>query len=265
MRLDVDGKTVNATTGGLPVDPAKPLLVFVHGAGGDRTTWALQSRYFANHGRSVLAVDLPGHGKSDGPAPDTIRGFSTWLASVIRAAGFTEAAIVGHSLGTYIALDLAAHEPALVSHLALLGTAAAMPVHPALLDAARADDHLAVELMTGWSLPKSAQLGGHATPGSWMVGQSLRLAERSLDGTLGVDLAAANAHADAVANAGSVGCPVLYLLGERDMMTPLRGASELIEATPNATVATLPGTGHIMMWEQPHAVIDTIAAFLEAT
>jgi pimeloyl-ACP methyl ester carboxylesterase len=262
MRFDVDGKRVNASTGGAPLDPAKPLLVFVHGAGGDRTVWALQTRYFARHGCSVLAVDLPGHGTSDGPVPDSIRGFSTWLAAVIEASGFASAAIAGHSMGAYIALDLAAHRPDLAERLVLVGTAATMGVHPALLESARADEHLAVELMTGWSFPKRAQLGGHPTPGSWMIGQNERLTERSLDGALGVDLTTANAHADAVEHATRVTCPVLYILGERDVMTPLRNAAGLIEATPNPTVITLPGTGHVMMWERPHAVIDAIADFL---
>jgi pimeloyl-ACP methyl ester carboxylesterase len=262
MRFDVDGRTVNATTGGLPLDSTKPLLVFVHGAGADRTVWALQTRYFANHGCSVLAVDLPGHGKSDGPVPDSVRGFSMWLAAVIEATGFERAVIAGHSMGAYIAIDLAARRLDLATRLVLAGTAATMRVHPALLESARADEHLAVELMTGWSFPKRAQLGGHPTPGSWMIGQNERLTERALDGALGVDLTTANGHADAVESVRQVTCPVLYLLGERDVMTPMRNAAELIQATPNAAVVTLPGTGHVMMWERPHAVIDAIADFL---
>ena len=62
MELSVAGQQVQATTGGRPLDPESPLLVFIHGAGMDRTLWQLQTRYFANHGWSVLAVDLPGHG-----------------------------------------------------------------------------------------------------------------------------------------------------------------------------------------------------------
>ncbi len=264
MRLDVDGRTVNATTGGAPLDPAKPLLVFVHGAGGDRTMWSLQTRYFAHHGWSVLAVDLPGHGKSDGPPLETVAEHAEWLAATIIAAGFGRAAVVGHSLGTYIALELAARHPERVTHVAALGTAATMPVHPALLGAAQEDDHLAVELITGWSFTKRSQLGGHPTPGTWMTGRNLRLTERTLDGTLGVDLAAANAYADATATAAKVNCRVLFLLGERDVMTPARNAADLIAATPDANVASLPGTGHMLLWEQPDAVIDVLAAFLRS-
>lgn len=262
MRLIVDGKTVNATTGGAPLDPAQPLLVFVHGAGGDRTMWSLQTRYFAHHGWSVLAVDLPGHGKSEGPVPETVGGHADWLARTIAAAGFSEAAVVGHSLGTYIAFELAVRHPGVVTQVAALGTAVTMPVHPALLGAAQADEHLAVELITGWSFTKRSQLGGHPTPGTWMTGRNLRLTERSLDGTLGIDLNAADTYRDAVATARDVTCPVLYLLGDRDLMTPSRNATELAAATPDATVVTLAGVGHMLLWEQPDAVIDVLADFL---
>jgi pimeloyl-ACP methyl ester carboxylesterase len=262
MRLDVDGRTVNATTGGAPLDPAQPLLVFVHGAGGDRTMWSLQTRYFAHHGWSVLAVDLPGHGKSDGPVPETVAGHADWLAQTITAAGFDEAAIVGHSLGSYIAFELAVRHPGVVTRLAALGTAVTMPVHPALLGAAQADEHLAVELITGWSFTKRSQLGGHPTPGTWMTGRNLRLTERSLDGALGTDLTAADTYRNVVAAARSITCPVLYLLGERDSMTPSRNAADLADATPDATVVTLPGVGHMLLWEEPDAVIDVLADFL---
>ncbi len=262
MRFEVNGKTVNATTGGAPLDPAKPLVVFVHGAGGDRTMWSLQTRYFAHHGWSVLAVDLPGHGKSAGPAPDSVGGHADWLAATINSAGFDRAALVGHSLGTYIAFEMAAESPAMVTRVVALGTAATMPVHPALLSAAKADEQLAVDLITTWSFTKRSQLGGHPTPGTWITGRNARVSERTLDGTLGIDLTAADAHDRAVATVQRLACPVLYVLGDRDLMTPQRNAQALIEATPDATVSTLPGAGHMMLWEQPDAVIDTIAAFL---
>ena len=68
MKLTVDGRAVSATTGGTDFDPAKPAVIFLHGAGFDRTAWRLQTRWFAHHGRSVLAVDFPAHGWSYGPA-----------------------------------------------------------------------------------------------------------------------------------------------------------------------------------------------------
>jgi pimeloyl-ACP methyl ester carboxylesterase len=262
MRFEVDAKSVNATTGGAELDPSLPLLVFIHGAGGDRTIWSLQTRYFAHHGWSVLALDLPGHGGSNGPVLETTHDAAEWTGRAIEAAGFDRAAVVGHSLGAFVGLDLAAHHPEVVTRLALVGVAATMPVHPALLGAAQANDHLAVEFITSWSFTNRSQLGGHPTPGTWMTGRNSRLTERTLERTLGVDLSAANGYTDGTAMAQRVACPVLFLLGERDQMTPVRAATDLIDATPNATVTVLAGSGHMMMWDQPDAVIDALAGFL---
>src|SRR5208282_6918113 len=96
----------------------------------DHTVWTLQTRYFAHHGRSVLAVDLPGHGRSEGPQPGSIEGYAEWMARLIEAAGAARAALAGHSMGALIALEAAARAPERVSALALLGVAARMPVHP---------------------------------------------------------------------------------------------------------------------------------------
>ena len=69
MLLQVDGHGVYAATGGMPFDAARPTVIFLHGAGLDHTCWQLASRWFAWHGHSVLAVDLPGHGRSSGAPP----------------------------------------------------------------------------------------------------------------------------------------------------------------------------------------------------
>jgi pimeloyl-ACP methyl ester carboxylesterase len=100
MEIAVDGKAVFAATGGRSFDPALPSLAFVHGAAMDHTVWALQTRYFAHHGRNVLAVDLPGHGRSDGPALDSIGALADWLARLLDALGVERAALAGHSMGS---------------------------------------------------------------------------------------------------------------------------------------------------------------------
>ena len=90
MKLTVDGRTVFATTGGTEFDPGKPAIVFLHGAGFDRTAWRLQTRWFAHHGRAVLAIDFPAHGWSDGPVLDSIPAMADWTARLIEAAGLKQ-------------------------------------------------------------------------------------------------------------------------------------------------------------------------------
>jgi pimeloyl-ACP methyl ester carboxylesterase len=108
MKLAVDGHSVFATTGGSHFDPAKPAVIFLHGAGFDRTVWRLQTRWFAHHGRSVLAIDFPAHGWSEGGPLPTVAAMADWTAKLIDAAGLKGAALVGHSMGALVALDCGA-------------------------------------------------------------------------------------------------------------------------------------------------------------
>src|SRR2546423_14658764 len=80
MRCDVGGHSVYAYTGSRRFDPALPTVVFVHGAAHDHSVWALQSRYFAHHRRNVLAVDLPGHGRSGSDPLASVGAIAEWLA-----------------------------------------------------------------------------------------------------------------------------------------------------------------------------------------
>jgi pimeloyl-ACP methyl ester carboxylesterase len=262
MELEVAGARIFAATGGKPFDPKQPLLVFVHGAGMDHTVWALQTRYFAHHGRAVLALDLPGHGRSEGSPLPSIEALADWLGALIAAAGVDRAALVGHSMGALAALEAAARHPGKVSSLALLGAAVAMPVHPDLIAAAEADDVLAFELITAWGYGKPAHLGRHPAPGLWMLGGGRKLLARARPGTLAIDLKACNAYQGASAAAARVQCPTLLLSGTEDRMTPIKDAKSLASAIAGARQAALEGAGHMMMIEQPDATLDALRAFL---
>ena len=182
MHVTVKGAEVYAYTGSRPFDPARPALLFVHGAAHDHSVWALQSRYVAHHGRNVLAIDLPGHGRSEGPALDTVEAIAAWLLEVLDAAAIERAALVGHSMGSLAVLDCAGRHAGRVTHAALIGPALPMAVSDALLDAARQDDHLAFDLINGWSYSARKQRGGNQVPGMWMTGNAMRLLERSRPG-----------------------------------------------------------------------------------
>jgi len=258
MQLIVDDKPVFAATGGKDFDAADPTVVFVHGSGMDHTVWALQTRFFAWHGRSVLAVDLPGHGRSAGPALTTIGDLADWVGRLLDAAGAGEAAIVGHSLGALVALETAARQPDRVRAVALLGIGQRMGVHPDLLAAARANDHLSYDLIVSWGFASRAQIGGSRTPGLWMTGGGTRLLEQGAPGALAADLAACDGFEDALAAAGRVHCPCLFLLGDNDRMTPPKSARPLAEAIAGSRTVILPGAGHMMMIEQPDQTLDAL-------
>ena len=262
MIIKLNHSTAFSATGGRTLDKNLPCVLLLHGAGMDRTVWSLQARYLAHHGRAVLALDLPGHGKSGGPALTTIAEMADWVAALLDKLEISQAALVGHSMGALIALDLAARRPERVRALALLGVAERMPVHPDLQAAADRNEVLAAELVTAWGHARRGQVGGHPAPGLWMAGGAVRLIDRAPDGVLAADLAACDAYDQARVRAAAVRCPTLFLLGAADRMTPPSKAKPLIDAVSGARTITLPTAGHMMMTEQPDAVTDALRDFV---
>jgi pimeloyl-ACP methyl ester carboxylesterase len=262
MEITVDGRRAFASTGGEPFDSAKPAVVLVHGAGMDHTVWSLQARYLAHHGHGVLAIDLPGHGRSAGPLLESIEAMAGWVGRLLDAAGLAKAALIGHSMGALVALEAAAQLPARISHLGLIGIASSMPVHPDLLAAAKANSSLASELVTSWGFGPSGHLGRNPSPGLWMMGGAVRLLEHAPAGVLANDLAACAVYQDAAAAAAKIACPTLLLLGADDRMTPAKKGRELASSIENAEVRVLPAVGHMVMAEAPDETIDALADLL---
>lgn len=261
MDLTVDDRKVFAATGGKPFDPALPTIVFIHGASFDHTVWTLQTRYFAWHGYGVLAIDLPGHGRSEGPLLETIPEMADWLTRLLDAAGVEKAALAGHSMGALVALDAAARHADRVTSICLLGAGYPMRVNDALLQPAKANEHLAMDLVNSWGFGRKAQFGGHRMPGLWMMRGGLRVLEQSGDGVLFNDLNACNAYSDGEAAAEAIECPVLFVLGEKDMMAPVKVARALAASMKQADIAVLTGVGHIMMEESPDETLDAMRGF----
>ncbi|HJO79730.1 MAG: alpha/beta hydrolase [Acidimicrobiales bacterium] len=265
MRLVVDGLSINAATGAVPVerDSTDPLVVLLHGAGMDRSVWSQQTRFLAHHGYRALAVDLPGHGDSEGPALKSVSDLATWVASLAAELG-GPLHLVGHSMGSLMALEAAARQPASVASIVLLGVAATMPVHPDLQAAADADDVQAARLITSWAHGSKQHTGENPTPGLWMLGGTQALLERCAPGVLASDLSACSSYVGSLEAAALASCPVTLILGSADKMAPRKGAGPLIEAfSHGASVVELAGTGHMMMQEEPGAVRRAIIDHLE--
>jgi pimeloyl-ACP methyl ester carboxylesterase len=263
MLFRVNGNETYAYTGGKAFDPKLPTVVFVHGAQCDHSVWILQSRYLAHHGYGVLAVDLPGHGRSAGPPLSSVGELAEWVSAVQDAAGVREAAIVGHSMGSLIALECAARHSDRVAKIALLATAYPMKVSAELLDATRNNEPLAQDMVNIWSHLAYAQYPNNPGPGFWVIGENLRLMQRQKPGVMHVDFAACNAYAGGAEAAAKVRCPALFLLARRDSMTPVRAAQDFAKSVKGAQVAVIDGSGHNMMGEKPDEVLDALLAFLK--
>ena len=262
MQLQINGKTAFAYTAAHDVDAAKPSVVFVHGAGLDHSWWGLQSRYFGYHGCNVLAVDLPAHGRSEGPALAAVGEMADWVKKILDENRIKSAVVVGHSMGSLIALEFAARYPENAQRIALIGVAYPMKVSDAFLDAARRNDQSAYDMDTIWGHAAQVPFAGNPNPGMWMYGDTLARLGRLAPGVLHSDLAACNAYADGMEAAAKIKCPALFILGARDIMTPPRGAEDLINKIEKSKSVRIATSGHSLMAEAPDATLDALIAFL---
>ena len=258
MKIAVNGVDVYCYTNSREISSDKPSIVFIHGSGLDHTVWTLAARHFARHGNNVVAVDLPGHGRSGGAPLPSIVEMADWITALLDSLKITHSAVVGHSMGSLVALECAARHPKRIRALAMVGTTSPMPVSDAILNAAEANDHAAFDMLTQWGYSKAHQYGGNRNSGIWMIGSTLRLFERSRPGVLFNDMSACNQYLSGVESAAAVICPVLLILGADDRLTPVRGTRPLQAAFSQPNVIVLEGSGHTIMVEAPNALLDAL-------
>ena len=259
MEIRIDSHSVFAATGRKDFKSGVPGIIFVHGAGLDHTVWTLFNRYFAKKQFNSIAVDLPGHGRSGGEPLPSIEASAAWLLDLIRSLELEEAALVGHSMGALIALEAARRAQAGISRLVLLGAAAPMPVAEPLLNAARENNHSAVDMIMLYAHAWCSQMGGNPVAGIHIMNSNMRLLERSLEDVLYADLNACNEYTNGIAAARDISIPANLILGKQDRMTPPASAAGLIDALDQVQVITLEDCGHMMLSEQPEAVHRALA------
>ncbi len=225
-----------------------PRILLVHGAGGDHSVWdGLRT------GLGALALDLPGHGGSEGPALASIAAVADWLAAVIDALGGEAVCVAGHSMGALAALELAARYPESVRALALIGAAALMPVHPDLLNMAADDPAKAVDMIVSWGFSKEG-----APPQA--VEATRRLMKSCAPGVLQADLAACDSYKDGANAAASVRCPTSVICGEFDRMSPAKFGLALADSMVDGRSQVIENGCHMLMAEQPAAVLAALQA-----
>ena len=263
MDLIVNGRTAFAYTGGKPFDPALPCVVFIHGALNDHSVWTLLARWFAHHGHSVLALDLPAHMRSAGPPLPDVEALADWTLALLDAAGVSRAALVGHSMGSLIALEASARAPQRVSALVMVGTAYPMKVSQALLDISRDDPLQAIDRVVSYSHSTLAAKPSYPGPGSWLRGGSralMRLVQSRQPGLFHHDFSLCDRYANGMQAAAKVQCPASLIVGNADQMTTPKQAREMAQAL-RATVHSV-NAGHSIMAEAPEQVLAALRTVL---
>jgi pimeloyl-ACP methyl ester carboxylesterase len=268
MYFNVNNAPLYCYTGGKPFDAAKPSAIFIHGVLNDHSVWILQTRYLAHHGWNVLALDLPGHCRSAGTPPASVEDAADVVLALMDAAGLTQAALIGHSFGSLVALEAAARAPSRISHLVLVGTAFPMRVSPALLEASVSAPMKALEMVNVFSRATLSPPPSALGPGTWVYGASMALGRRVLASNKSVNVfytgfKACDSYQNGLQAIAQVTCPVLFVLGQVDQMTPPKAAQDLIKLAANAHVVYLPG-GHQQMNETPEEMLAALQGFLKA-
>ncbi|MCC2674332.1 MAG: hypothetical protein K0R58_1279 [Ramlibacter sp.] len=267
MEVTVNGARTFCYTGGKPFDAARPTVVFIHGVLNDHSVWALQTRYLAHHGWNVLAVDLPGHAKSAGEPPASVEEASAFVLALLDAVKVQKAALVGHSFGSLVALETAARAPERITQAALVGIAYPMKVSPALLDNARDQPEKAIAMVNVFSHSMLAPPPSSLGPGTWLYGGGRALMRRVLASNRRVNVfhrgfVACDTYAGGEAAIEKVRCPLLFVLGKSDAMTPPKAAQSLQQKARDARTV-LVEAGHQMMEEAPDAVLFALRDFLK--
>lgn len=230
-------------------------VILLHGAGGSRLSWHPLLRRLG--GRTVYTLDLPGHGRSTPPACDSIAAYAARVAAWMQALNLPPAVIVGHSMGSAIALTLALDYADRVRSLILIGSGARLRVHPSLLEWTKRPETLeqAIQTLLEWGFGPNAP-------------QALKdLAAQHMRQT-----PPATFHADFLAcdrfdirdRLAEIAHPTLLLCGTEDRMTPPRFSEFLAENLPHAQLQRIEAAGHMLMLEQPQAVKEAVHAFLQS-
>lgn len=266
MEINVRGQQAYIYTGGKKTASAggnqQPVVVFIHGAQQDHSCWTLQSRWFAHHGFAALVPDLPGHGRSAGEPLPSIEALAEWIVALLDAVGVEQATLVGHSMGSLVALEAAARYPGRISRAVLVGSSLPMPVSQTLLDATRDNEAKAMAMINAFSYSASSQIGGNTVPGLWLLGMNKRLMERQKKGVFHVDMNACNAYTRAPESLTSIAAPLLIVAGNQDRMTSPKAAKALLGFIPGARLVAIEGSGHALMAERPDAVLDALRDFI---
>ena len=263
MKFQVNNKEVFASTGGRPFDKKKPLIIFIHGSGLSHITWVLQTRYFAFHGYSVLAIDLPGHGYSEGPALESIEEQGKWISDVIDSVEMKEASLVGHSQGCLVVLECASQFPEKIKSIGLMGGAGEIPMNPELLDLAEKGDPKAVELMMDWAHGPAGHFGGHPVPGlhHMNLGGSIVI-NGSVKNALGVDFRACDNYKNGPEIAKKLNLPTLSILGAQDRMCRLKDGKILADYIKGSEVKIIEDCGHMMLLEEADQTLEILKKFI---
>jgi pimeloyl-ACP methyl ester carboxylesterase len=246
--IAVDGVTIHYETAGR----GPTTLCLVHGSGGSSAVWSHQLEGLADVAR-VVALDLPGHGRSSGEGASRIDDAVAVVRAFVQRLGLGPVVLGGHSMGGAVAQGLALAHPDLLAGLVLVGTGARLRVLPAIGELLERDYPEGVRFVADHAVAASAP----AELKESLYRVTLATPQKVLAG----DFRACDAF-DVMERIGSVALPTLVICGSEDQLTPPKYAQFLASRIAGARLALVPGSGHYVQVERPRETNQAIRDFL---
>jgi len=255
--FQIDKQDVFVSDAGQGIDKNKETIVFLHGSGLSHIAWSLTEQYFSNKGYNVLAIDLPGHGNSEGKCLRSIEKISDWLEKVFNEFNMLKITMIGHSQGCLEALEYYSKYSKRIKRLVFVGGSYKMPVNQDLIDLAQSGDNKAVQLMMKWSYENSKNfIGGNPV-------EKIISSTRDIREILAIDLVACNNYKNGLEALSSIDCPTLLIFGELDKMVNLEKGKKFAELIPNSITYVIKNCGHMIMFEKAFEMREKISEFLK--
>lgn len=232
---------------------SRPPLVLLHGAGGGQLSWPPEARRLPN--ARVYTIDLPGHGKTEGPGCQFVEDYARSVIDFLDESGLARAVFAGHSMGGAIALTLALDFPDRVCGLGLVSTGARLPIGSSVLENAANPSTFPQALKALQQL----FFGPQASP--QLVEATFKRLAANRQTLLHGDLLACDRF-DVTSRLDSIRTPTLVACGTDDKLTPVRFSETLAMRIPGAALQTIDGTGHMLMLEQPQRLAKLLSVFM---
>ncbi|MEW5725085.1 MAG: alpha/beta hydrolase [Thermodesulfobacteriota bacterium] len=251
--LNHGGRRIGLGLGRRGLEPGRPVLLLVHGSGGSHLTWRGQLNALDRR-VNVAAVDLPGHGRSDGPPAGGLEEYAAWLARTVEVLGLpTPPVVAGLSLGGAVALEAVLIRPELFSGLILVSTAARPRVEDGLVQSLKKDYPA--------GLARLARLLFSPDNAEQFAGQSLEILRAAPRELVLADLSAGRGF-DRSRRLEEIEQPTLIIHGEKDQLVGPEEARFLAEGIPGARLVVIEGAGHLIHVEKFREFNRTVLDFL---
>ena len=257
MIFQINNKNIYASDSGQGIDDQKETIVFLHGSGLSHIVWSLTEQFFSNKSFNVLSIDLPGHGRSDGPCLESIEKIADWLEEVFNNLKLKDLILVGHSQGCLEILEYIYRYKDKIEKAVFVGGSNKMPVHPDLIKLAQNGDSDAVKLMMKWGYEGSKKfIGGNPV-------EKIIQSPRDISEILAIDLNACNNYTNGKDASKTINCPTMFILGEKDKMVDLEHAKKFANSVKDSNTHVIHGSGHMIMIEKAFEMREKILEFLK--